>query len=496
MGQSSFKSPTPPESSTNDGITEKQGQPPLPPLQDDCRTAVDAMPSSEDGDNATLAPSGSRADLTNSQSADTNLTIFGPDYDLPRLRGFNLWHRKWSAFGYATFILMCNLALPCVLYYVLKDHTNLSGHALLGVASATLGVSSSFDNPFRMWKLWKHRDLYGPLNDTGPWWHLDWTMHLYSFALFPVFAIPLAVSSSVDPPLYNFFNMSTPIFVAVPGIFFLVSLFKVKCPFWMSSDAPGTPMKPGVFYLFEDIGAVDFRHGKEFRRQLHARYNASPVYRDLMWWETVFWVYGCTVYFAITAAVNWTTPFWFSYGFILGLLFLWLVSWAAMSIFIAKYFHRKEERWLALKKKGDAELARAMTLEGINELAIEASRRRRSEIQARRSRSERRMSERHTNEFRHDMREQLARRAMTENDVTAVKQAKREIERQRQKERGNSFNPSVPAIPPRRVEELARVSSRKSVSGELHRTLSPQDMDSTRDNSDPTMPRMHPAQSR
>lgn len=119
--------------------------------------------------------------------------------------------------------------------------------------------------------MWKHRDLYGPLNDTGPKWHLDWTMHLYSFALFPVFAIPLAIASSVNPPLYNFFNMSTPMLVAVPGLFFLVSLFKVKCPFWMSSDAPGTPMKPGVFYLFEDIGAVDFRHGKEFRRQLHAR---------------------------------------------------------------------------------------------------------------------------------------------------------------------------------------------------------------------------------
>lgn len=96
-------------------------------------------------------------------------------------------------------------------------------------------------------------------------------MHLYSFALFPIFAIPLAIASSVDPPLYNFFNMSTPMLVSVPGIFFLVSLFKIKCPFWVSSDAPGTQLKPGVFYLFEDIGAVDFRHGKEFRRQLHAR---------------------------------------------------------------------------------------------------------------------------------------------------------------------------------------------------------------------------------
>jgi len=113
-----------------------------------------------------------------------------------------------------------------------------------GISSATLGISSSFDNPFRMWKcewtkssrgatkahyvrlgsaphldstnllnfsvvlastfcptiVWKHRDLYGPLNDDVTW-HLDFTMHLYSFALFPIFAIPLAISSSLNPPM-------------------------------------------------------------------------------------------------------------------------------------------------------------------------------------------------------------------------------------------------------------------------------------------------------
>jgi hypothetical protein len=100
---------------------------------------------------------------------------------------------------------------------------------------------------------------------------LDWTQHLYSFALFPIFAIPLAISSSVNPPLYHFFNYSLPMLFSVPGIFFLVSLFKPRLNFWVSSDPPGTPLKPGVFYLFEDIGAVDFRHGKAFRRQLHAR---------------------------------------------------------------------------------------------------------------------------------------------------------------------------------------------------------------------------------
>lgn len=71
-----------------------------------------------------------------------------------------------------------------------------------------------------------------------------------------------------------------------------------------------------------------------------------------------------------------------------------------MSILIAKYFHKKEERWLAYKKKGDAEIAAAMTLEGANRMAIEASRRRRSEHTSRRSMSARRMSERQSSETR------------------------------------------------------------------------------------------------
>lgn len=153
-------------------------------------------------------------------------------------------------------------------------------------------------------------------------------------------------------------------------------------------------------------------------------------------------------------------------------LFLWLVSWAAMSIIIAKYFHKKEERWLALKRKGDAEIARAMTLEGANEIAIEASRRRKSEHQARRSMSNsRRMSERHTNEFRNDIREQLARRAATENDVTAAKQFKKEKERKKFQERNNAFDPGLHAIPSRQVEDNSRLLSPGNASGELPRRI-------------------------
>ena len=81
-----------------------------------------------------------------------NHTVHQHPAGLPLIQGFNLWHRKWSNLAYAGFILFCNLALPCILFYVLKDNTHMTLRELIGISSATLGVSSSFDGPFRTWK--------------------------------------------------------------------------------------------------------------------------------------------------------------------------------------------------------------------------------------------------------------------------------------------------------------------------------------------------------
>lgn len=65
--------------------------------------------------------------------------------------------------------------------------------------------------------------------------------------------------------------MSTTMFIAPIGLVFFITLFKPRAPFWISSDAPGTVMKPAVFYMFEDIGAVDFRFGREWRVKVNER---------------------------------------------------------------------------------------------------------------------------------------------------------------------------------------------------------------------------------
>jgi hypothetical protein len=56
----------------------------------------------------------------------------------------------------------------------------------------------------------------------------------------------------------------------------LISLLAFRLPgVWCSSDRPGTHMKPAAFYIVEDIAAVDFMHGRDYRTAIHERYATS-----------------------------------------------------------------------------------------------------------------------------------------------------------------------------------------------------------------------------
>lgn len=66
---------------------EKQQQ-----VEDDSKPQLQR--TSEDGETTLAASHGDALEgLSNTQSALTDVDLFGPDYDLPRMRGFNLWHR-------------------------------------------------------------------------------------------------------------------------------------------------------------------------------------------------------------------------------------------------------------------------------------------------------------------------------------------------------------------------------------------------------------------
>ncbi|KAG8847158.1 hypothetical protein FRB96_001676 [Tulasnella sp. 330] len=223
------------------------------------------------------------------------------------------------------------------------EHPNLLN--AIGAGSGSLGVSAMFEFPRRLYKLWRYRERYGPLNDDVKW-HLDSFMHSYTLAMI-LASVPLAVAPAMNPPLTKFFLMFTAILIGSLGLCMIPTLFRPKTPVWISSDRPGTIMKPAIFYMVEDICAVDCSKGRPFRREWNDRYNASPPFRCLMYQLTVFWVIGCTVYVGISAAVVFTTDVDFAFAFTLGLVYIWGVIWYSITHIWVHYALKRERKWWA-----------------------------------------------------------------------------------------------------------------------------------------------------
>ncbi|GAA5863647.1 hypothetical protein JCM8547_003680 [Rhodosporidiobolus lusitaniae] len=271
---------------------------------------------------------------------------------------------------YLVFLVICNVVIPCVLYYPLREATDLTDKELIGIGSAALGLSSCFDAPFRMWKLTRHRAKYGPLyypyspdpahepagksklmkNMPRSWWHLDFFMWTYQAGLF-VFAIPLAIAPAI--PLYNFFLFSFALLVAPIGIIFALTLKSWhNLPFWMSSDPPRTSTKPAVYYFIEDVGAVDFGHGREWRKRCQARYAASPPFRALMWSQTLFWTVAMVIFVGLTAVVDWVSSLNVAFGVVISLIFMWAIVFGIISYFMVHSALKKELAWWRAEYKG------------------------------------------------------------------------------------------------------------------------------------------------
>jgi hypothetical protein len=70
--------------------------------------------------------------------------------------------------------------------------------------------------------------------------------------------------------------------VGPAGVIAFVSLFAPILPIRCSSDAKGTPMKPAVFYVVEDIAAVDFLEGRAYRYTINARYVTPRSYFSVL----------------------------------------------------------------------------------------------------------------------------------------------------------------------------------------------------------------------
>ena len=85
----------------------------------------------------------------------------------------------------------------------------------------------------------------------------------------------------------------------VPSVLFLAASFDLTCtslsiagyplPCRLSSIAAGNTSRPGVYFLIEDIVAVDGAGGWQYRKALDAWYCASPTFRTMLESISLFW---------------------------------------------------------------------------------------------------------------------------------------------------------------------------------------------------------------
>lgn len=93
-----------------------------------------------------------------------------------------------------------------------------------------------------------------------------------------------------------------------------------KLPFRFGSSEPGNVLRPAVYYIVEDVVAVDGGGGVEYRRAFGERYIGSEVFRRMVFEVSVVWMlffYACAVLFSVLVfelpavavyAVGWAGP--------------------------------------------------------------------------------------------------------------------------------------------------------------------------------------------
>jgi hypothetical protein len=81
---------------------------------------------------------------------------------------------------------------------------------------------------------------------------------------------------------------------------------QVPAPVRISSLPQGSPLRPGIYSIIEDVCAVDGGGGTEFRQRLNLRYVASHYFRRMLHRLTLFWALGALLVAGGTTAVVFT----------------------------------------------------------------------------------------------------------------------------------------------------------------------------------------------
>jgi len=258
---------------------------------------------------------------------------------------FSPWTKKTSIIVCTLGLLFFDLVLPCIIYYTLASLTSLNIEVNLGISCASLGLGEMLELPLRGYRLMKHRSLYAPLGQTAKW-GFDFLFWWYLIATV-IGIVPYVISTCLDEPVLWLFLITPGFLAGFAVLTAAVSAVPFRLLWRVSSDGRGERCKPFVYYVIEDFVAVDAGQTRRYRRELQARWNASPVFRRLIRDVNMWWIVGGVVFTGALAGITWRLPFEVAYGLSFGVLFLWIGIWALGTWLWVRRELRRERDWFA-----------------------------------------------------------------------------------------------------------------------------------------------------
>jgi hypothetical protein len=208
--------------------------------------------------------------------------------------------------GYIALMVFDACVLPILLYYSLTFGGNVQGWITFAVVTAIWGGPTYLEFALRSFRLIKKEHFFKPLGANRRW-AFDITNWILVLTIAVVTSL-LIVGAAPHIVFLRVLSMPGPaILYCLAGPIFLLSLYSAcgwKAPFRISSTAKGEKVLPGIYYIAEDIVAVNAGGGRPFREGWAARYNASPIFRKMIRDQSWFWsIPGLFVAIACTVVI-------------------------------------------------------------------------------------------------------------------------------------------------------------------------------------------------
>lgn len=286
-------------------------------------------------------------------NALTQVRYEDPDFTHPPDLNYSLRTRKKSIALFWSLIVIDCIFTPIALYFGLWYGTNLSHNAVFSISTGTLGSVSIFEYFLRFHRLWKKGSTCRVIGARR--FYLDWFHWNLSVAWIAVM-IELIVGTVPKEPPIRLLAMPVASMCFAFGVELLIidvaRLAGYKAPMRISSLPVGSPLRPGIYSIIEDVVAVDGGGGTEFRQRLNLRYMASHKFRQMLHRLTLFWALGSCAIAVLTTVliftiqkdaayvVGWTVPF------------IWAGVWAWVTIiWVQKSLKHEYATWSEVKWK-------------------------------------------------------------------------------------------------------------------------------------------------